>query len=311
MAKRSIPDERGRVRNKCGAAKLLHLGDPEHRSGDPVVLIPSLVNSHHILDLTKHMSLARYLARQGHDPWLVDWGYPQPDDANMGIAGHIENRLLPMLRSIGRPASLIGYCLGGTMALAAAQIVPVRACAVIAAPWHFSCYPESALKTIRALWHDAKPLCERLGYVPMEILQTGFWALDPQRTIQKYAAFAEMTDGSDEQLAFLAIEDWANGGAPLTFGAAQDLFEQLYSENVTGTGRWIVAGKPIVPERLTCPAFSIYSTSDKIVPAATSPVLTDSCGSTLGHVGMIVSARAREQIWSVLAQWLSANKTKC
>src|SRR3546814_13425378 len=60
----------------------------------------------------------------------------------------------------------------------------------------------------------AKPVCERLGYVPMEVLQSGFWALDPARTIRKYAAFADLPEKSDEAQGFVRLEDWANEGAP-------------------------------------------------------------------------------------------------
>ena len=37
------------------------------------------------------------------------------------VSGHVEQLLLPLLRSIGEPVALIGYCLGGTMAIAAAN----------------------------------------------------------------------------------------------------------------------------------------------------------------------------------------------
>ncbi len=272
-----------------------------------MVLIPSLVNSHHILDLAERTSLARYLASRGHDPWLVDWGQPQAGDHMLDLGGHIEHRLLPMLRSIERPCILVGYCLGGTIAIAAAQLLPALAVATIAAPWQFDNYPEQDLALILRLWQEAKPLCERLGYVPMEVLQTGFWALDPQRTIRKYAAFAQMGEDSEESHAFMAVEDWANEGAPLTFGAASELFERLYGGNVTGKGEWRVGGQTITPARFAGPSFSIQSSGDRIVPAAAAPRLRQCHESALGHVGMIVSRKAPEQIWSLVSEWLSNN----
>lgn len=285
---------------------MLHLGTATKGKQPAVILIPSLVNPHIILNLNERISFARFLAAQGHDPWLVDWGMPSPADAALDLAGHIEQRLLPMLRSIQRPLILVGYCLGGTLALAAARIADARAVVTIAAPWHFDRYPQKDIDQISALWRDARPLCQRLGYAPMEVLQSGFWALDPIRTIQKYAAFADMEDGSDEQHAFLAVEDWANEGAPLTFAAARELFEDLYGANRTGTGGWSVGGKPVDPAALPFPSLSLCSTTDKIVPAAASTVLADNRKSALGHVGMIVSRKAPQQIWLPLSQWLSA-----
>lgn len=300
--------ESASARAQCGTARLLHLGSATKPDQPAIVLIPSLVNPHVILDLDERTSLARHLAARGHDPWLVDWGMPSPEDATLGLAEHIEQRLLPMLRDIDRPVILVGYCLGGTLALAAAQLLAARAQALvtIAAPWHFDRYPQDDVALIGNLWRDAKPLCERLGYAPMEVLQSGFWALDPTRTIRKYAAFADMEQGSDAHNAFLAVEDWANEGAPLTYAAARGLFEDLYGANLSGSGRWSVGGLMIDPAAIPCPSLSVRSTTDKIVPATASADLAENRYSTLGHVGMIVSRKAPEEIWTLLSDWLFA-----
>lgn len=305
--KRPPQTQHGTVHAHFGTAKLLRIGAQKKPAGLPVVLIPSLVNSHHILDLTERTSLARFLAARGHDPWLVDWGHPDSGDKDLDIAGHIEQRLLPMLRSIGRPAVLVGYCLGGTIALASAQLMKAAAVATIATPWHFDRFPAADRDLIAGLWRDARPLCDRLGYVPMEVLQTGFWALDPARTIRKYANFSGLEEGSEASLAFMAVEDWANDGAPLTYAAARDLFERFYGANESGSEKWAVGGETISLTALECPGLSIRSTSDRIVPAAAAPDLRENHESALGHVGMIVSAKAPEQIWLRLSQWLSAN----
>lgn len=268
------------------------------------MLIPSLVNSHLILDLSDSLSLARHLAAAGFDPWLVDWGMPTAEDAALDLAGHIKHRLLPLVQSIGRPVSLVGYCLGGTIALGAAALMNALSVATIAAPWRFDLYPAAERERIAALWRQSKPLCQRLGYVPMEVLQSGFWSLDPQRTIRKYAAFADMEPDSDAERAFLAVEDWANEGAPLTYAAGCDLFERLYAGNDTGAGNWTVGGVEVDPAALPCPTLAIQSSTDRIVPAEAAPPLRQRRDSPLGHVGMIVSRKAPEQIWQPLSEWL-------
>ncbi|MGE4430115.1 MAG: alpha/beta hydrolase [Sphingobium sp.] len=287
-----------------GSAQLLHLGTGDSAHRQAVVLIPSLVNSHLILDLSDSMSLAGHLAGAGFDPWLIDWGLPDAQDAALDLAGHIEHCLLPLVQSIGRPVSLVGYCLGGTIALGAAALAQAVSVATIAAPWRFDHYPAAEQERIAALWQQSKPLCQRLGYVPMEVLQSGFWSLDPHRTIRKYAAFADMEPDSDAERAFLAVEDWANEGAPLTYAAGCDLFERLYARNDTGSGNWTVGGRKVDPAALPCPSLAIRSITDRIVPAGAAPPLRDRQDSPLGHVGMIVSRKAPEQIWRPLSEWL-------
>jgi len=268
--------------------------------------VPSLINPPHILDLSERASLAQYLTSKGHDTWLIDWGHPDSEDASLDLAGHIEHRLLPLIEAMDTPPILVGYCLGGTLSLAAAQLAKATPAVVtIAAPWDFARYPAQNLETIASLWEKAKPLCETLGYMPMEVMQSGFWALDPARTIKKYADFADLEPGSDAEQSFIALEDWANQGAPLTFRAAQELFEGLYRDNKTAKGAWQVGDKTINIDMLSCPSYSIESAMDRIVPVESSPPLQERTQSTLGHVGMIVSAKAPEQIWKTLSLWLS------
>lgn len=295
------------VKASSGAARLLRYGAESGGGGrTPVVLIPSLINPPTVLDLSERQSLLRYLAANGHDPWLVDWGTPAPDDARRDLASHVLDRLIPLLSILERPPVLAGYCLGGVLALGAATIIDTAAVATIATPWAFDGFPSDDRAHVRKLWTDAKPVCERLGYVPMEVLQSGFWALDPARTIHKYAAFGDMDADSDAAHAFLALEDWANAGPPLTFAAARSLFEDLYSDNLTGTGAWRISGKVVDPQSLSCPALSIRSARDRIVPAASSPPLSRQLTLDLGHVGMIVGSRARQALWEPLSAWLSS-----
>lgn len=243
----------------------------------------------------------------GHDAYLVDWGTPTRSDAMLGLDGHITDRLLPMLATLHRPPILVGYCLGGTLALGAAAMRDFPAVATIAAPWRFDAFATADLDLIGNLWRRAKEMSARIGYVPMEVLQSGFWAMDPARTITKYAAFADIPAGSDGERAFLAVEDWANGGAPLTFAAGRDLFESLYAGNVSGKGLWGIGERPVNPAALRCPTLSILSDSDRIVPADAGPPLQEQRSLSLGHVGMVVGGRAREMLWNPLSLWLSTH----
>jgi polyhydroxyalkanoate synthase len=289
---------------QAGAARLLRYGT--EKGGFPVVFIPSLINPPHVLDLSERRSLLRHMAAAGHDAYLVDWGTPGAHDAALALDGHVTERLLPLLATLPTPPILVGYCLGGSLALGAAAVMSPAAVATIAAPWRFDRFQQADRDLIAKLWRDARPICERLGYVPMEVLQSGFWAMDPARTIRKFAAFADMEPGSDAERAFLAVEDWANEGAPLTFAAGCDLFERFYAGNAPGEGAWKVGDRSVNPADLDCPTLSIVSTTDRIVPAAAGPALADERRLTLGHVGMVVSARARDMLWEPLSLWLSS-----
>ena len=275
-------------------------------AGRPVLFVPSLINPPDILDLDADRSLLRWLATQGVRPLLLDWGAPGADERDCNIAGHVEQLLLPVIEQLGEAVTLAGYCLGGTIALAAAVLSPrVEALAVIAAPWRFAGYPDDTRTALAALWAQADPAAQAIGLMPMEVLQAAFWRLDPARSVAKFEAFGRKPAHDAAVGAFVRLEDWANDGPPLTYAAAHELFHALYQEDRPGKGQWHVGGRAIDPATLAVPVLDIASTTDRIVPAAARPGGGERIDSALGHVGMIVSGRAREAIWQPLAHWLS------
>lgn len=287
--------KRSAIARVGGAALRDYRGD-----GAPVVLIPSLINPPDILDLDEETSLARAMSRDGRQLLLLDWG-PAAARSDLDVAGHVGSLLLPLLDSLGEPATLVGYCLGGTMALAAAGLAPAGAVVTLSAPWHFRRYPADSRSALARLWEQSQAPSTRLGALPMEVLQAGFWALDPERTVRKFAEFGELDPASDQARRFVTLEDWANEGEPLPLPAARELFESLYRDDAPGGGCWIVGGHPVA-ERPPVPTLHLVAGGDRIVPAATAPEGARKHIAS-GHVGMIVG-RARHELHAALGQFL-------
>jgi polyhydroxyalkanoate synthase len=268
--------------------------------GPPVVLIPSLINPQRILDLDEQSSLARAIAGMERRSLLLDWGSAAA--RGFDIAGHIEQLLLPLLRSIGEPAALVGYCLGGTMAIAAANLIECERVITLAAPWHFAAYPADSLAALRDMWRHSEAASRELGALPMEVLQASFWSLDPQRTVSKFAEFARLDPATPEARRFVTLEDWANEGEPLPYPAAKELIENLFDGDVSGRGEWQVGGRSMT-DKLSIPLLNLTAERDRIAPAGTA-----AGGQTIaipsGHVGMIVGS-ARHRLHEVLKAFLT------
>ncbi len=287
---------------RAGRARLLGFGG----AGRPIVFVPSLINGPEILDLDTDRSLLRWLAARGFNPLLLDWGTPDGDERDRDIGGHVRDLLLPLLAYLGQAPVLVGYCLGGTMAIAAATLLPVAGVVTIAAPWNFANYPGSTRTGTTQLWRSAKEAAETTGLLPIEVLQAGFWKLDPQRTLAKYARLAEVADDAHALARFVVVEDWANGGPPLTLAAARQLFEAMIDADLPGHGQWRIDGRAIDPAALGVPMLEVVSEVDRIVPASTASGIGDRIALRLGHVGMIVGGSGRTRLWEPLAEWLSA-----
>ena len=270
-------------------------------SGPPAVLIPSLINPPSILDLDPDVSLAAAVARMGRRVLLLDWGAAR-DRADLDVTGHVETLLLPLLDALGEPPALIGYCLGGTMAIAAANVAPVERVATLAAPWHFARYPDDARAALAAMWRESRATAQLLGALPMEVLQAAFWSLDPQRTVAKFAEFAALEPGSGKACRFVALEDWANEGEPLPFPAARELIEDLFAADRPGQGRWTIGGGAVADD-LPVRTLHFTAANDRIAPAATAPA-GPAIEIASGHVGMVVGGKARDTLHAPLANFL-------
>lgn len=289
------------IRHRRGRARLRDAGG----AGRPVILVPSLINPASILDHGSGRSLARWLADRGHHVLLLDWGTPEPLDREVDLAGHVEQLLLPLIARLEVPPVLVGYCLGGTLAIGAASAAEVAGCATIAAPWRFAGYG-AARDDMLAGWRAVEPACATLGLAPMEVLQAGFWQLDPAGTIAKFERFGTLDPGSDDARSFVQLEDWANAGAPLTLSAARELFERLVGEDATGQLDWRVGEGIVDPVRLACPTIQFVSLTDRIVPSATALDGWQRRDIAAGHVGMMVGRRAEAALWQPLADWIAS-----
>ena len=265
-------------------------------SGPPAVLVPSLINPPRILDLDEQVSLTAAIARMGCRTLLLDWGKAD-ERPGLSVAGHVEQLLLPLLRMVDQPVALIGYCLGGTMAIGAASRLPVERLITIAAPWNFSEYPAPSKSALADMWAHAEPAAKQLGALPMEVLQAAFWSLDPERTVRKFAEFGRIDPASADARRFIELEEWANEGEPLPYPAAKELIEELFGEDLPGSGEWIGS------DELAVPTLHLTAEHDRIAPAATAPA-GERVAIPSGHVGMIVGS-ARAQLHKALARFLS------
>jgi polyhydroxyalkanoate synthase len=284
-----------------------------------VLVVPSLINRWEVLDLTAEKSLLRAMAADGLRPYLVDWGTPDDDERRFDLSAYVA-RLERAVSYVGKRArrapAVMGYCMGGTLAVALAARRPrkVAKLALLAAPWDFH-----ADKTGQAFLLTMGPLlaqlADKVGELPVDVLQTLFWSIDPWLAMKKFGRFLGMDPESASARDFVLLEDWLNEGAPLAGPTARDCLIGWYGDNLPGSGKWVVGGKRIVPRKVTKPALVMIPSGDRIVPPQSAAALADRkrglknvtrMDLPLGHIGMVVSGRARELCWTPLIDWLKA-----
>jgi polyhydroxyalkanoate synthase len=300
-----------------GASRLLDCG------GDPcapvVLVVPSLINRYYVLDLLPEQSFVRHLARHGLRPLVVDWGEPQAAEYGLDLDAYVERldrAFAAAGEAAGRPLAVVGYCMGGLLALALAlrRRQQVSRLALLATPWDF--HAQSPIEAcLLGAFGDG---LEGLGNtaVPVEAIQSLFFWFDPFLAQRKFARFAALDPQCDEARRFVALEDWINDGVPLPVAVARACLRSWYGDNAPARGEWRVAGRKVLPSRWRRPALVVIPGRDRIVPpAAAEPLATafanaDVLRPPLGHVGMMSAARAPQILWEPLAAWLAAPRLR-
>jgi polyhydroxyalkanoate synthase len=280
--------------------------------GRPVVFVPSLINRGYILDLAPGASLLRYLAAEGLRPLLLDWGWPGEAARRETLTDVIAGVLEAALLAVGGPMTLVGYCMGGLLAVAVAQRRPdlVRAIGVLATPWDFRAGDAAQAERVAQVLPMIQPVLDAGGALPVDMLQALFVMLDPQAVARKYRRFGTLDQDSEVARRFVAIEDWANDGVPLAAPVARECFADWYGKNTPSRGAWRVAGEPVSPAALRIPAFAAIPGQDRIVPPASAwPLAQALAGAKVieprsGHIGMIAGSGAEMQLWRPLRDWL-------
>jgi polyhydroxyalkanoate synthase len=300
-----------------GTTRLLDYGGPGH-DGMPLLIVPSLINRAYILDLTARTSLLRWLAAQGFQPYLVDWGRPGPDERRFTLtdytAGRLEAALERVLAAAHRRPLVVGYCMGGLLALALAlrRQDDLAGLALLATPWDFHVGQGPQGRLVAASLAAFSRQLEVLGELPVDPIQSLFAALDPIQVIRKFLAFSRFDPASARAVAFVALEDWLNDGVPLAAPVARECLAGWYGANTTAEGRWQVAGRVVAPAELALPSLCLIPAQDRIVPPESAIALADAIPGAArmtppaGHIGMVASASAPSKVWRPLARWLAA-----
>ncbi|MEC7536741.1 MAG: alpha/beta fold hydrolase, partial [Pseudomonadota bacterium] len=305
-----------------GSTRLLKYPSTSGAPKADLFVIPSLINRAYVLDLSSRSSFMRWLAARGFNGYLVDWGRPGPAEQNFDLTDYIAGRLGRAFHAIAnrteRPTLLIGYCLGGDLALAHAlrHQNAVSGLALLATPWDFHAADAIGARAISAMADAVIPQLDLLGELPTDFLQLLFCTLDPLLGFRKFQTFAKMDQSSDRALDFVALEDWLNDGVPLTTRVAQECLGDWYGNNTPAGGSWQIDGQPVSPSALSIPSIAVIPAHDRIVPPESAMSLARSLpdchtiSPQAGHIGMMAGRNAEATVWRPLETWLAAQCAK-
>lgn len=283
----------------------------------PVLLVPSLINRHYVLDLLPGKSFVEYMVSVGHDVHLINWGTPEDEDRFLTFDDVCDRYLGRALRAVAREsetgkAHVLGYCLGGTLTAIHAAVHPERFASLtaLAAPIGFD--DEGLLsKWARTGTIDLGALLGAFGSPPAWLLQGAFQLLRPTLPMHKAVSLLDKGDREEFLEGFLALETWGNDNIPFPGACFRQYIEELYRRDGLLNGTFSLGGRPVRLSDITCPVLAVTFEHDNIVPHRSASVLLDRVSSADkehihligGHVGSVVSSHAKKTLWPRISKF--------
>lgn len=286
----------------------------------PVLLVPSLINRHYVLDLQPGRSVAEALVARGHDVFIVDWGTPGPEDRHLtfdAIADGYLGRAIRVAAQHGARgrAHVLGYCLGGTLAAVHAAVRPERVAslAALAAPVAFRDDGLLSLWT-RSPTFDLRALVDATGNVPWQLMQGAFQMLRPTLPLAKAAHVVDRAWDDEFLDGFFALEAWGGDNVSFPGEAYRRYIEGLYRADGLMRETFTLSGRRVRLRDIACPTLAVTFAHDNIVPEASAAPLVERVGSADkerihlpgGHVGAVISRKALATLWPTISAWWAA-----
>jgi polyhydroxyalkanoate synthase len=299
------------------------------RSADglPVLLVPPLAAPATCFDLRRGCSLVEHLVARGHATYLVDYGTVRFSDRSLGLEHWIEDVLPGAIRTVsrdagGRPVQLVGWCLGGVLALLAQCAdpdLPVTCTALVASPFDFSRVPLIApLRPIAALTQGqiVTQLYRVLGGAPAPLVKYGYQLAGIDKYVMKpWTVLRNLHDR--ELLAQIeAVDEFMAGMHAYPGRTFGQIYHRLFRTNDLAGGRLALTGRTLELADVRVPVLAVAGRGDGIAPVAACHHVGELLGGAPaaqletapgGHLGVLTGRAARGTTWVLLDRFLAAH----
>ena len=307
---------------------LLPIQRPQHAV--PLVLVPPLGVTVETFDLMPNRSLVRYMAARGFKTYLICWGTPQRRHAKLGMKDYADRMMGEALDAVRahsqqQQVSLMGWCMGGLLALLHAGLQPegrIRNIVTVASPIDMrggglvagvAQIVNKPAKLIRK-YTDLRlnMLKPELFHTPGFVTTIVFKLTDPIASVTTY--WDLITNLWDREFveSHTTTSDYLNNMLTYPAGVVADMLVKVVVDNSLAQGEFVLGRKVSRFARIQAPIFVFAGASDALISASTAEGILDLVGSTDkrfevapgGHMGVILGATAQNAVWRKSADWL-------
>ena len=290
----------------------------------PVLLVPPLAAPATCFDLRRGCSVAEHLRAGGHRAYLVDYGSVAFGDRNLGIE-HWTDEVIPraidaVLADAGaEQVQLVGWCLGGIMALLVAAEEParIRSVAMVASPFDTSAVPLVA--PLRPLVNLAGGSVGTLAYkalggAPAPLVKRAYQLAGFDKYVLKPFTLATNLDDRDFLAQVEAVDRFMGSMLAYPGRTFGQLYHRMLRRNDLAHGRMVLGERTVELAGVRAPVLSIAGEGDGIAPVKAvhrvAELLPNAASVRVatapgGHLGVLTGRAARRTTWPLLDDFLA------
>lgn len=296
----------------------------------PVLLVPPLAAPATCFDLRRGCSVAEHLTRRGYPTYLVDYGaISTRTDKQLGLEHWVEDVIPAAIREVsedagGQPVQVVGWCLGGIMALlaVAGEKLPVQSVALIASPFDFTRVRLMApIRRLAGITGGSlvTGLYRALGGAPAPLVSLGFQLTAIDKRITKPIVLARRLADRDFLAHVEAVDDYMGNMLAYPGRTFGQLYHRFFRVNELAGGKIRFSDREIDLADVTVPVLSVAGKADVLAPQPAvhhvAGLLESSPEVRLetapgGHLGVLTGRSARFSTWKYLDEFLAAHDAR-
>lgn len=237
---------------KKNKATLWYYPSPNKKHSIPLFLVYSLVNQPYILDMAPGNSMIESFTENGFDVYLLDFGIPGYEDQDITASDYVVNYIQKGVKralrhSDAKEITIIGYCLGGTLATMYAAIAeePIKNLILSVSPVDFETAPyfDKLAQATKEGRLDFTNLLETTGIIPAKMLK---WAMRMVTSPIYFTPYLSLLNKAydDEYVdKWKRLNKWTSEHIPFTGAAMKELINELGKENKLINGELYIHDK--------------------------------------------------------------------
>jgi len=241
---------------------------------EPVLILPAWIMKYYILDLSPDNSLVKWLVGEGHTVFIVSWRNPVKDDRNLSMDDYYRLGAMSAIDAVcevipGTQMHLMGYCLGGTLAMIVAAAMArdhdnrLKSLSLLAAQGDFTEAGELMLFITDSEISFLENIMWEQGYLDTKQMAGSFQMLRSYDLI-----WSKMVDDymHGEKRGMIDMLAWNADATRMPYKMHSEYLRKLFLNNDFAEGHFKVEGELVAPKNIQLPVFAVSTETDHVAP---------------------------------------------